>query len=89
MKHLADELDGRRLVWILFLEGHDESKSSIFKGSICRTDNDGIPNRFIIGIKSMNIRFSSGKLTKASHYLQQEMRKHQREDQFACAVDES
>lgn len=65
MKHLANELDGGGLVWILFLEGHDKSKSSIFKGSVCRTDNDGVPNSFIIGIKFMNIRFASGETNQS------------------------
>ena len=43
MKHLADELDCRRLVWILFLEVHDESEGSVFEGSVGRSNDDSVP----------------------------------------------
>ena len=43
MEHLADEFDGRRFIWVLFFEMHDESEGSIFEGRICWSDDDGVP----------------------------------------------
>jgi hypothetical protein len=45
VEHLADELDARRFVWILFLEVHHETEGAIFKGGIRRADDDCIPER--------------------------------------------
>lgn len=43
VKHLADEFDPWRLVWVLFLKVHHQAEGSIFEGSIGRSDDDGIP----------------------------------------------
>ena len=43
MKHLADELDRRRFIGVLFLEMHNESEGSVFEGSVGRSDNNGVP----------------------------------------------
>ena len=43
MEHLADKLDCRGLVGVLFLKVHNESEGSILEGSIGRSDNNGIP----------------------------------------------
>jgi hypothetical protein len=43
MKHLADELDCRRLVWVLFFEVHNESEGSVFEGSVGWSYNNGVP----------------------------------------------
>lgn len=48
MEHLADELDCGRLIWILLLKMHDQSKGSIFKGSICGADDDSVPVEWTI-----------------------------------------
>jgi hypothetical protein len=34
MEHGADELDARRLVGVLFLEVHDESKGAVLEGRV-------------------------------------------------------
>lgn len=44
MEHLADELDARRLVWVLFFKVHNESESAVFERSIGRANNNRIPN---------------------------------------------
>ena len=43
MEHLTDELDSRRLIRVLLLKMHDQSKSAIFKRRVRRPDDDGIP----------------------------------------------
>lgn len=43
MKHLADELDTRGLVGVLFLKVHHQAECAILEGSIGGADNDGIP----------------------------------------------
>ena len=43
VKHLADELDGRRLVGVLLLEVHHKSEGSIFERGIRRSYYNGIP----------------------------------------------
>lgn len=43
MEHLTDELDSRRLIRVLLLEMHDQSKSAIFKRRVRRPDDDRIP----------------------------------------------
>lgn len=43
VKHLADELDTRRLVGVRFLEVHHQPESSILKGGICWPDDDCVP----------------------------------------------
>jgi hypothetical protein len=43
MKHLTDELDGRRFVWVLFFEVHDESEGAIFEGCVGWTDDYCVP----------------------------------------------
>jgi hypothetical protein len=43
VEHLADKLDTRGLVGVLFLEVHHQAECTILKGSIGGTNNDGIP----------------------------------------------
>ena len=43
VEHLADELDGGRLVGVLLLEVHHKSEGSIFEGGIRRSYYNGIP----------------------------------------------
>lgn len=43
MKHLTDELDSWRLIRVLLLKMHDQSKGAIFKRRIRRPDDDGVP----------------------------------------------
>lgn len=43
MEHLADELDSRGLVGILFLKVHYQAECTILEGSVGGADNDGIP----------------------------------------------
>jgi hypothetical protein len=43
VEHLADELHARRLVRILLLELHNETKGAILERSISRANNDSIP----------------------------------------------
>ncbi len=43
MKHLTDELDSRRLIRVLLLKMHDQSKCAIFKRRVRRPDDDGVP----------------------------------------------
>lgn len=43
VKHLADKLDTRWLIRILFLEVHHQTECAIFEGSIGGTNDDGIP----------------------------------------------
>ena len=45
VEHLADELDGGRLVRILLLEMHHESESAILEGRVGGSDNDSVPER--------------------------------------------
>lgn len=47
VKHLANELDAGCLVWVLLLEMQDESECAIFKGGICRANNDGVPGMMV------------------------------------------
>lgn len=49
MEHLADELDGRGFVGILFLELHHQSECPIFKGRFCGADYDSIPAATVLG----------------------------------------
>ncbi len=44
MEHLADELDARRLVGVLFLELHHQPKCAIFEGGIGGPDDDSVPS---------------------------------------------
>lgn len=43
VEHLANELDGWRLVWILLFKVHYEAEGSVLKGRVCWADNDSIP----------------------------------------------
>lgn len=43
MKHLTDELDPRRLIRVLLLKMHDQSKSAVFKRRVRRPDDNGVP----------------------------------------------
>lgn len=43
VKHLADELDTRRLVGIRFFEMHDKAEGSIFERRVSGADDDCIP----------------------------------------------
>jgi hypothetical protein len=47
MEHLADELDAGRLVWVLFLEMHDQPECAILKRGIGGTNNNGVPSDLI------------------------------------------
>lgn len=58
VEHLADELDSRRLVWILLLEVHHKAERSIFEGSIGRADDDGIPRVPSVNCNTFNGAFS-------------------------------
>ncbi len=44
MEHLADELDAWWSIRVLLLEMHHEPERAIFKGSVCRADNDSVPD---------------------------------------------
>lgn len=43
MKHRANEFDSRWFVGILFLELHDESEGTVFKGGVGRANDDSVP----------------------------------------------
>jgi len=43
MKHLADELDSGRLVRIRLFKVHHEAKGAILEGSVCGSNDDGVP----------------------------------------------
>ena len=43
MKHLANELDARRLVGVLLFEVHDEAEGAVFEGRVRGADDDGVP----------------------------------------------
>lgn len=43
MKHLTDEFDAGRLIGVLFLEVHHQTKGSILKGRIGRANDNRIP----------------------------------------------
>lgn len=45
VEHLADELDLRRFVGVLFLELEDELEGAVFEGGVPRSDDDGVPTR--------------------------------------------
>lgn len=60
VEHLADELDCWRLVGVLLLELHHQSKCSIFERCVCRTNNDGVPCHDIIGYRRG--RHASGRI---------------------------
>jgi hypothetical protein len=45
VEHLADELDLRGLVWVLFFELHHQSKGAVFKWGVSGADNHGVPKR--------------------------------------------
>lgn len=46
MKHLTDELDPGRLIRVLLLKMHDQSKSAVFKRRVRRPDDDGVPRTY-------------------------------------------
>jgi hypothetical protein len=54
MKHLADELDRRRLVRILFLEMHHQSKGAVFERCVGWADDDSIPGRLGVSTGQSN-----------------------------------
>jgi hypothetical protein len=43
VEHLTDKLHCWWLIWVLFLELHDQSKSTIFEGCVRRSDDHSIP----------------------------------------------
>jgi hypothetical protein len=43
MKHLADELDARRLVRIRLFKVHHEAKGAVLEGRVCWSNDDGVP----------------------------------------------
>jgi hypothetical protein len=43
MKHLADKLDSRRLIGILFLKMHDQPEGAVLEGGVRGADDDSIP----------------------------------------------
>lgn len=43
MEHLANKLDARRFVWVLFFEVHDESECAVFERRVRRPDDDCVP----------------------------------------------
>lgn len=43
VKHLADELDARRLVWVCLLKVHHQPERPILKRCICRSDDYSVP----------------------------------------------
>ena len=43
MEHLTDELDRRRFIRVLLLKMHNEPKGTVFEGSVCWSDDDGVP----------------------------------------------
>lgn len=45
MEHLANELDGRWFIGVLFFEMHHQTEGPIFKWCILWSDNDCIPSR--------------------------------------------
>ena len=84
MKHLADELDTWRLVWILFFKMHDQPKSPIFKRGVCRADDYGVPiSRVFRG--GDDAAGAESCCTMSSHYLRWAMRTRQQADQSAFA----
>ena len=59
MEHCADKLDCGRLVRILLLEMHDQSKGSIFEWGICWADDHSVPLGGISRIRQANMRRAS------------------------------
>lgn len=45
MEHLADKLDTRWLIGVLFFKVHHQAEGTILEGSIGGADNDRIPGR--------------------------------------------
>jgi len=43
MEHLTYELNSWRLVWVRFFKVHDESKCAVLERSVCRADDNSIP----------------------------------------------
>lgn len=43
MEHLANKLDARWLIGVLFFKVHHQAEGTILEGSIGGADNDGIP----------------------------------------------
>ena len=86
MEHRADELYAWRLVGILLLEMHDQSKCSVLERGIGRTDYDGVPS---IYLSSASILFSCPylSLTRSSHCPQSEMRRRLLGDLSAFAIE--
>lgn len=83
VEHLADELDGRRLVRILLLEMHHESESAVLKWRVGGSDDDGIPCRLDVNMAPISCL---ARLTKSSHCQALGTQKHRQADQSACAV---
>lgn len=50
MEHLADKFDTGRFVGVLLLKVHDQTKGPIFKGCICRPNDDRVPRDGLLGI---------------------------------------
>jgi len=45
MEHLADELDARGFVGVLFFEVHDEAEGAVFEGRVRGADDYCVPVR--------------------------------------------
>jgi hypothetical protein len=43
VEHLADELDARRLVWVLLLEVHDKLECAVLEVRVRRPNYDRVP----------------------------------------------
>jgi hypothetical protein len=43
VKHGADELHARRLVWVCFLKVHDKAEGPVFEGCVCGADDYCVP----------------------------------------------
>lgn len=43
MEHLGDEFDAGRFVRVLLFEVHDKAECAVFKGGVCRSDDDCVP----------------------------------------------
>jgi hypothetical protein len=60
VKHLANELNRRRLVGILFFKVHHEPEGSVLEGRIRGTDDDGIPDELPV---SRRVRVPGGPIS--------------------------
>ena len=69
VKHLADKLDGGRLVRVLLLEVHHEPKGAILERRVGGPNDDGVPSDDLMSVSRGELRWWYGvgnlRLTKS------------------------